>query len=74
MIQTFLNRIGEYDEIMTYCFGINWGKTDIKNSHIIFNEKLDINLKASDDILESANLIKVAWVKKKRNDLINKII
>lgn len=73
-IDEFLQILGgDKEDILSYCIGEDWKRLPVKGSHTHFNEKLGIDLKATDSIKDSAYTIKSAWISHKRNIILNKI-
>jgi len=64
----------DYETILNYCLGPDWKTQKVEGSHIYFNQKLGIDLKEYDNIIESISKIKKAWQSIKRDNLLDEIL
>jgi hypothetical protein len=71
----FLSELGQdSEEIMIYCLGENWKSESVPESRIKFNQKLNLNINESENLIDSANKIKLAWILLKRESILNEIL
>lgn len=74
-LDRFLSELGQdSEEIMIYCLGENWRSERVCDSRIKFNEKLNLNISESENLIDSAKKIKLAWILLKRESILDEIL